>query len=110
MITWNHTSKEIWGTSKDTSEGVVGLIQPVVNLSPTCSTHTVEVMLSALSSPPLVPLDVFLGGKRETDDILIHIFLYAILRVERVKNTLFFSFFFPSLSCSVMLFDSGYFF
>lgn len=78
--------------------------QPAVNLSPTCSTHTEEVILSALSSPPLLFPTCSFGlvswRKKMTDDILIHISLYAILRGCASE----------SFSCSAMLFDLGYFF
>lgn len=48
-------------------------------------------------SPPssLVLLDLFLGEKKMTDDILIHISLYAILRVVRVNL-------FPAPWCSLI--------
>lgn len=58
--------------------------EPAVNLSPTCSTYTVEVILS---TTPLYSLFFWTGflEKKMTDDVLIHISLYAILRAVRVN-------------------------
>ena len=78
--------------------------QPAVNLSPTCSTHTEEGILSALSSPPppspLVLLDLFLGEKRWLM-IFWYIFLFMLFWGGCASE---------SFSCSAMLFDLGYFF